>query len=121
MSVIGAMPMKKFVPGSAQGVLPVKGDIIQALWTEDGKDDEWFTVEVLLSDAHQLQARKEKCERYMKCHRIQYTDNSREWALLSWPDRPTRQTGPPGESQSAKNKAKQEAALEVVRWRYPAL
>ena len=108
--------------GSApsRGVLPVKGDIIEALWTEDDKDDEWFTVEVLLPDAHQLLARKEKRERYAKCHRIQYTDNSREWALLSWPDRPTRQTGPPGESpQSAKAKAKHEAALEVVQWRYP--
>jgi hypothetical protein len=56
----------------------------------------------------------------MKCHRIQYTDNSREWALLSWPDRPTR-VRKAGGSQSAKNKAKQEAALEVVQWRYPAL
>jgi hypothetical protein len=26
-----------------------------------------------------------------------------------------------GESQSAKNKAKQKAALEVVQWSYPAL
>jgi hypothetical protein len=29
-------------------------------------------------------------------------------------------TGPPGESQSAKLNAKQEAALQVVQWRYPA-
>jgi hypothetical protein len=34
MSVIGAMPKKKCVPGSVQGVLPVKGDFIEALWTE---------------------------------------------------------------------------------------
>jgi hypothetical protein len=39
-------------------VLPVKGDVIEALWTdsglwtEDDKDDEWFTVDVLLPDAH---------------------------------------------------------------------
>jgi hypothetical protein len=29
------MPVKKYVPGSVQGVLPVKGDFIEALWTED--------------------------------------------------------------------------------------
>jgi hypothetical protein len=37
MSLIRAMGGEKFVPGSAQGVLPVKGDIIEALWTEDDK------------------------------------------------------------------------------------
>jgi hypothetical protein len=37
---MGAMPVKKLVPGSAQGVLPVKGDIIETLWTEDNKDGE---------------------------------------------------------------------------------
>jgi hypothetical protein len=37
-------------------------------------------------------------------------------ALLSWPDRPAPPTCPP----SAKYKAKEEAALEVVQWRYPA-
>jgi hypothetical protein len=31
MSVIAAMSVKKYVPGSAQGVLPVKGDFIEAL------------------------------------------------------------------------------------------
>jgi hypothetical protein len=41
-SFIGAMPVKKYVPGSAQGVLPVKGDFIEALWTEDGKVKGWF-------------------------------------------------------------------------------
>jgi hypothetical protein len=56
----------------------------------------------------------------MKCHQIQYTDKTVEWALLSWPDRPAR-VRKEGESRSAKNKAKQEAALEVVQWRYPAL
>jgi hypothetical protein len=127
MSSIRAMRGEKFVPGSVQGVLPVKGDIIETLWTEDDKDDEWFAVEVLLGDVGQLQARKEKRERFMKCHLIQYPDNSREWApLLSWPDRdrPTR-VQKAGGSQSAKNKAKQcfkqEAALEVVQWRSPAL
>ena len=59
-------------------------------------------------------------ERYMRCHRIQYTDKTLEWALLSWPDRPTR-VRRAGESQSAKKKAKYEAELEVVQWRYPAL
>jgi hypothetical protein len=45
MSIVGAMPRKKFVPGSAQGVLPVKGDVIEALWaTEDDKYDGWLTV-----------------------------------------------------------------------------
>jgi hypothetical protein len=35
-SVIGAMPKlkKRNVPGSVQGVLPVKGDIIETLWTD---------------------------------------------------------------------------------------
>jgi hypothetical protein len=37
MPVIGAIPVKKYVPGSVQGVMPVKGDFIEALWTEDGK------------------------------------------------------------------------------------
>jgi hypothetical protein len=41
MSFIGAMPVKKYVPGSVQGVLPVKGDFIEALWTEDGKVKGW--------------------------------------------------------------------------------
>jgi hypothetical protein len=41
--------------GSARGALPDKGDIIEALWTEDDKD-EWLTVEVLLTDVPQLQA-----------------------------------------------------------------
>jgi hypothetical protein len=88
----------------------------------------WFAAEVLLGDVGQLQARKEKRgERYMRCHRIQYTDKTLEWALLSWPDRPTR-VRKAGESQSAKWKAKNEAELEVVpwrwfsvQWRYPAL
>jgi hypothetical protein len=122
MSFIGAMPVKKYVPGSAQGVLPVKGDFIETLWTEDGKVKGWFAAEVLLGDVSQLQAsRNEKHgERYMRCHRIQYTDKSLEWALLSWPDRPTR-VRRAGESQSAKKKAKCEAELEVVQWRYPAL
>jgi hypothetical protein len=88
----------------------------------------WFAAEVLLGDVGQLQARKEKRgERYMRCHRIQYTDKTLEWALLSWPDRPTR-VHKAGESQSAKWKAKNEAELEVVpwrwfsvQWRYPAL
>jgi hypothetical protein len=44
MSFIGAMPVKKYVPGSAQGVLPVKGDFIEALWTEDGKVKGWFAA-----------------------------------------------------------------------------
>jgi hypothetical protein len=69
MSVIGAMPKKKFVPGSAQGVLPVKGDIIETLWTEDGKVKGWFTVEVLLGDVSQRQANEEKRQRYMTAHR----------------------------------------------------
>jgi hypothetical protein len=56
--------------------LSKKGDIIEALWTEDDKDDEWFTVEVLLPNAYQLQARKEKRERYMKCHQIQRMGSS---------------------------------------------
>jgi hypothetical protein len=60
----------------------------------------------------------ENRERYMKCHLIQYPDNSREWALLSWPDRPTR-VRKAGESQSAVFKAKQKKAVEVVQWRYP--
>jgi hypothetical protein len=124
MSVIlGAMSagtkQKKYVPGSARGDLPVKGDIIETLWTEDDKDDEWFTVVVLLGDVGQLQARKEKRELHMKCHQIQYTDNSRERALLSWLDRPTK-VRKAGESQSAEYRAKHEAALEVVQWRYPA-
>jgi hypothetical protein len=35
------------VPGSARGVLPVKGDIIETLWrTEDDKDEECPAVEV---------------------------------------------------------------------------
>jgi hypothetical protein len=108
--------------GSApsRGVLPVKGDIIEALWTEDNKDDEWFAVEVLLGDVGQLQARAEKRERYAKCHLIQCPCGSCEWALLSWPDRPTRVVKAGG-SQSTKHKAKQEAALEVVQWRSPAL
>jgi hypothetical protein len=77
MSFIGAMPVKKYVPGSAQGVLPVKGDFIEALWTEDGKVKGWFAAEVLLGDVSQLHARNEKRgERYMRCHRIQYTDKS---------------------------------------------
>lgn len=89
------------------------------MWNEDDKDDEWFAVEVLLSDVDQLQARKENRERYMKCHLIQYPDNSREWALLSWPDRPTR-FRKAGESQSAEYKAKYKKAVEVVEWDYPA-
>jgi hypothetical protein len=109
--------------GSARGSLPVKGDIIEALWTEDGKVGEWLTVEVLLGDVQQLQAKAEKRERYMMCHRIQYfdADKSREWALLYWPDRPTRarKAGKAGESESAKRKKKQFDALEVVQWRYP--
>jgi hypothetical protein len=56
----------------------------------------------------------------MKCHRIQYTDKSLEWALFSWPDRPTR-VRKAGESQSAKKKAKYEAELKAVQWRHPAL
>jgi hypothetical protein len=55
----------------------------------------------------------------MKCHLIQYTGKSLEWDLLSWPDRPTS-VRRAGESKSTKHKAKQEAALEVVQWRYPA-
>jgi hypothetical protein len=51
------------VPGSEQGVLPVKGDIIETLWTEDDTDDDWFPGDVLLGDVGQLQARKEKRER----------------------------------------------------------
>jgi hypothetical protein len=47
-------------------------------------------------------------------------DEALKWALLSWPDRPAR-ARKEGESRSAKNKAKQEAALEEVQWRYPAL
>jgi hypothetical protein len=71
----------------------------------------------------QLQAKDEKRERHMKCHRIQQyfgTDKSLEWALLSWPDRPTR-VQKAGESKSAKRKKKQNdaLALEVVQWRYP--
>jgi hypothetical protein len=56
-------------------------------------------------------------ELYMKCHLIQYFDaaKSLEWALLSWPDRPT------SVRRASAFKAKQEAALEVVQWRYPAL
>jgi hypothetical protein len=38
------------LPGSARGVLPFKGDAIEVLWTEVDKDDEWFTVEVILPD-----------------------------------------------------------------------
>ena len=54
------------MPGSARGVLPVKGDIIETLWrTEDDKDEEWPAVEVLLPSAYQLQARKEEHERYI--------------------------------------------------------
>jgi hypothetical protein len=68
----------------------------------------------------QLQARQEKRERYLRCHQIQYTDKALEWALLSWPDRPT-EVRRAGESQSAKKKAKYEAELEVVQGRYPAL
>jgi hypothetical protein len=49
------------------------------------------------------------------------TDKTLEWALLSWPDRATRAVRKAGESQSAKWKAKYEAELEVVQWRYPAL
>jgi hypothetical protein len=56
----------------------------------------------------------------MRCHRIQYTDKTLEWALLSWPDCPTS-VRRAGESQSAKKKAKYEAELEVVQWRYPPL
>jgi hypothetical protein len=116
------MPKKKYRPGSVQGVLPVKGDIIEALWTEDGKVKGWFTVEVLLGDVRQAQAQEENRERYMKCHQIQYfnADKSLEWAFLSWPDRPTS-VRRAGKSRSTKVKAKQEAALEVVQWRYPAL
>jgi hypothetical protein len=125
MSVIAAMSVKKYVPGSVQGVLPVKGDFIEALWTEDGKVKGWFAAEVLLGDVSQIQARNEKRgERYMRCHRIQYqhTDKTLEWALLcSWPDRATRAARKTGESKSAKWKAKYEAELEVVQWRYPAL
>ena len=68
-------------------------------------------MEVVLPDAYQLQARKEKRgERYMRCHRIQYTDKTLEWVLLSWPDRPTR-VRKAGESQSAKWKAKKPRPL----------
>jgi hypothetical protein len=98
---------------AAQGVLPVKGDIIEALWTGDGKVKGWFAVEVLLGDVSQRQAKEEKRQRYMKCHLIQYTGKSLEWDLLSWPDRPTS-VRRAGESKSTKYKAKQEAALEVV-------
>jgi hypothetical protein len=103
--------------------LPVKGDIIETLfWTEDGKVGEWLTVEVLLGDVSQRQAKEEKRQRYMKCHQIQYldADKSLEWALLAWPDRPisVRRAAEP---KSAKYAAKQEAALEVVQWRYQAL
>jgi hypothetical protein len=41
-----------------QGVLPVKGDFIEALWTEDGKVKGWFAAEVLLGDVSQRQAKK---------------------------------------------------------------
>lgn len=112
----------KFMTGSVKGVLPAKGDIIEALWTEDGKVKGWFAAEVLLGDVSQRQAQVEKRERYMKCHLLQYfdADKSLEWALLSWPDRPTR-VQKAGESKSAKKKKKQNDALEVVQWRYPAL
>jgi hypothetical protein len=49
----------------------------------------------------------------------EYTDKSLEWALLSWPDRPTG-VRRAGESQSAKKKAKYGAELGVVQWRYRA-
>jgi hypothetical protein len=68
-------------------------------WPKSKDKDEWLTVEVLVTDVPQLRARKaEQRERYAKCHRIQYTDNSREWALLAWPDRPTRRSGATGVS-----------------------
>jgi hypothetical protein len=55
------------------------------------KDKGWFAAEVLLGDVSKRQARKEKRgERHMRYHQIQYTDKTLEWALLSWPDRPTR-------------------------------
>jgi hypothetical protein len=120
------MPKKKFATGSAKharkDVLPVKGDIIEALWTEDGKFKGWFAAKVLLHDVSQRQAQVENRRRYMKCHLIQYFDaaKSLEWALLSWPDRPTSVRRACG-CRSAKCRAKQEAALEVVQWRYPAL
>jgi hypothetical protein len=48
----------KFMTGSVKGVLPAKGDIIEALWTEDGKVKGWFAAEVLLGDVSQRQAKK---------------------------------------------------------------